>query len=106
MEKIFSYGTLQSREIQMQVFNKILNGTRDVLSGYKLKDLQIEEEFGMTDYFVAVASDNLSDSIKGIVFDISTSDLAKADLFESNSYKRVQITLKSGTIAWIYIENL
>lgn len=105
MEQLFSYGTLQSKEIQMQVFNKILTGTPDQLTGYKLKDLKIEEEFGMTDYFVAMPSENMSDFIKGIVYTISTKDLAKADLFESNAYKRVQIKLKSGVIAWIYIES-
>ncbi|MBP4138535.1 gamma-glutamylcyclotransferase family protein [Flavobacterium geliluteum] len=105
MEHLFSYGTLQSKEIQMQVFNKLLTGTPDQLTGYKLKDLKIEEEFGMTDYFVATASENSSDKIEGIVFKISSKDLAKADLFESNAYKRVQITLKSGLVAWIYIES-
>lgn len=105
MEQIFSYGTLQSKEIQMQVFNKVLTGTKDELLGYKLKDLKIEEEFGIADYFVATPSDNPSDCIKGIVFNISSHDLAKADQFESNAYKRVQIELKSGTIAWIYIES-
>jgi gamma-glutamylcyclotransferase (GGCT)/AIG2-like uncharacterized protein YtfP len=105
MEQIFSYGTLQSKEIQMQVFNKLLTGTPDQLPGYKLKDLQIEEEFGMTDYFVAAPSENPSDEIDGIVFTISGEDLAKADLFESNAYKRTEITLKSGTTAWVYIES-
>lgn len=105
MEQLFSYGTLQSKEIQMQVFNKLLNGTPDQVTGYKLKDLKIEEEFGMTDYFVAMPSENTSDCIQGIVYTISAKDLAKADLFESNAYKRVQIKLKSGITAWIYIES-
>ncbi|WP_166922072.1 gamma-glutamylcyclotransferase family protein [Flavobacterium poyangense] len=105
MEQLFSYGTLRSKEIQMQIFNKLLNGKADQLSAYKLKDLKIEEEFGMADYFVAVPSENPSDSIKGIVYTISNEDLTKADQFESNSYRRVRITLKSGTIAWIYIES-
>jgi gamma-glutamylcyclotransferase (GGCT)/AIG2-like uncharacterized protein YtfP len=105
MEQIFSYGTLQSKEIQMQVFNKLLTGTPDQLAGYKLKDLQIEEEFGIEDYFVATPSENPSDTVDGIVYSISSADLAKADQFESNAYKRVEITLKSGTVAWIYIEN-
>lgn len=105
MEKIFSYGTLQAREIQMQVFNKVLTGTRDQLSGYKLKDLQIEEEFGMADYFVAVPSENLEDVIHGAVFEISNSELLKVDQFESISYKRVQVKLQSGRTAWIYTEN-
>ncbi|OXG08442.1 gamma-glutamylcyclotransferase (GGCT)/AIG2-like uncharacterized protein YtfP [Flavobacterium araucananum] len=105
MEQFFSYGTLRSKEIQMRVLNKILTGTPDHLISYKLKDLKIEEEFGMADYHVAIASENPADSIKGTVFKISNDDLAKIDLFESNAYKRVQVTLKSGIVAWIYIEN-
>lgn len=105
MEKLFSYGTLRSKEIQMRIFNKLLTGTPDQLLGYKLKSLQIEEEFGMTDYVVVVPSENLSDVIHGVAFTVSNTDLAKTDLFESNSYKRVQVTLKSGIVAWIYIEN-
>ena len=42
MEQIFSYGTLQSKEIQMQVFNRRLTGTPDQLLGYTIKDLKIE----------------------------------------------------------------
>ena len=105
MEQLFSYGTLQSKEIQMQVFNKLLSGTEDQLVGYKLKDLQIEEEFGMEDYFVAMPSENLLDTVSGIAFTVSSEDLIKADQFESNAYKRIQITLQSGTKAWIYIES-
>ncbi|MTH15713.1 gamma-glutamylcyclotransferase family protein [Flavobacterium sp. LC2016-01] len=105
MEQLFSYGTLRSKQIQMQVFNKVLTGTPDKLLGYKLKSLQIEEEFGMADYVVAVASENPSEIIHGVVFNVTLADLAKVDLFESNAYKRVQVTLKSGTVAWIYMEN-
>lgn len=105
MEQLFSYGTLQSKEIQMQVFNKLLIGTEDQLAGYKLKALQIEEEFGMEDYFVAMPSDNPQDAVQGIAFAVSSDDLIKADQFESNAYKRVPITLQSGTTAWIYIES-
>lgn len=106
MEQIFSYGTLQSKEIQMQVFNRRLTGTPDQLLGYTIKDLKIEEEFGLEDYFVAIPSDNPSDSIKGIVYTVSSLELDKADQFESNAYQRVQVTLKSGTVAWIYVENI
>ena len=105
MEQLFSYGTLQSKEIQMQVFNKLLSGTEDQLVGYKLKDLQIEEEFGMEDYFVAMPSENPLDAVSGIAFTVSSEDLIKADQFESNAYKRIQIILQSGKTAWIYIES-
>lgn len=105
MEKLFSYGTLRSKEIQMRLFNKVLTGAQDQLLGYKLKSLQIEEEFGMADYVVVVASENPADIIHGVVFNVTPSDLAKVDLFESNAYRRVQVTLKSGTTAWVYLES-
>jgi gamma-glutamylcyclotransferase (GGCT)/AIG2-like uncharacterized protein YtfP len=105
MEKLFSYGTLRSKQIQKQVFNKLLTGTPDQLAGYKLKDLQIEEEFGMADYFVATPSENPADAVEGIVYALSSEDLIKADQFESNAYKRTEVTLQSGTVAWIYLES-
>ncbi|MEN2413715.1 gamma-glutamylcyclotransferase family protein [Flavobacterium mesophilum] len=105
MEKLFSYGTLRSKEIQRQVFNRILTGTADQLLGYKLKSLKIEEEFGMADYVVVVPSENPTDIIHGVVFEVSIADLAKVDLFESNAYKRVQVKLQSGETAWIYMES-
>ncbi|MBS7254496.1 gamma-glutamylcyclotransferase family protein [Flavobacterium branchiicola] len=105
MEKLFSYGTLRSKEIQRQIFNRVLTGTADQVLGYKLKSLKIEEEFGMADYVVVIPSENPADVIHGVVFNVSASDLAKVDLFESNAYRRVQVTLHSGDIAWIYIEN-
>ena len=105
MEKLFSYGTLRSKEVQMRLFNKTLTSTPDQLLGYKLKSLKIEEEFGMADYVVAVPSEDSVDPVHGVVFNISPSDLAKVDVFESNAYKRVEVTLKSGIVAWIYIES-
>ncbi|WP_264553877.1 gamma-glutamylcyclotransferase family protein [Flavobacterium sp. N2038] len=105
MEKLFSYGTLRSKEVQMRLFKKVLTGTPDQLLGYKLKSLKIEEEFGMADYVVVVPSENSSDIIHGVVFNVSNADLAKVDLFESNAYRRLQVKLQSGETAWIYMES-
>ena len=35
MENLFSYGTLQYRKVQIETFGRILNGTNDILIGYK-----------------------------------------------------------------------
>jgi gamma-glutamylcyclotransferase (GGCT)/AIG2-like uncharacterized protein YtfP len=59
----------------------------------------------MADYVVAVPSENLEDIIHGVVFEVSSQEMLKVDQFESNSYKRVQVKLKSGRIAWVYTEN-
>ena len=44
MEKLFSYGTLQFKKVQQDTFGRILNGKKDILRAYKLKDLIIRDE--------------------------------------------------------------
>ena len=44
MENLFSYGTLQYRKVQIETFGRILNGTNDILIGYKLKELKIKNQ--------------------------------------------------------------
>ena len=105
MEKLFAYGTLKDKDIQETIFGRILTGTPDTLTGYTIQEITIEEEFGMADYVVAIASESLSDVIHGVVFNVTLADLAKVDLFESNAYKRVKVTLNSGISAWVYTEN-
>ena len=44
MEKLFAYGTLQDKDIQENIFGRILRGTSEILVGYVLKKIQIEEK--------------------------------------------------------------
>ena len=44
MEKLFSYGTLQFKNVQLDTFGRILNGTKEKLLGYKTKRLKITDD--------------------------------------------------------------
>ncbi|HWS59670.1 MAG TPA: gamma-glutamylcyclotransferase family protein [Flavobacterium sp.] len=102
MIKLFSYGSLQHEDVQENLFGRVLKGTPEKLSGYILKRIQIEEEFGIVHYPVIVETKNEEDFIDGIVYDVSEKDLHQADLYEGMHYKRVEVHLHSNQKAWAY----
>lgn len=102
MEKLFTYGTLQDKEIQEKIFGRTLKGTPETLIGYAVKEIQIEEEFGLMQYPIITETNNPEDTINGIVFEITENDLRQADLYEGFHYKRIEVHLQSTEKAWVY----
>lgn len=43
MPYLFSYGTLQKEQVQMETFGRLLNGQRDILTGYRLNMLEVTD---------------------------------------------------------------
>ena len=102
MIKLFTYGTLQHDDIQENLFGRTLHGTPETLVGYALQIIQIEEEFGLVEYDILVETGNPEDTINGIVYLITTTELHQADLYEGLHYKRVEVLLQSDQKAWAY----
>jgi hypothetical protein len=105
---LFSYGTLRYENVQMQTFGRKLEGKDDVLPGYILKKLQITDpdviaKSGEAVHSIIEFSGSLLDRIPGMVFKISPEELAHADRYEVADYKRIQVKLLSGTLAWVYV---
>jgi len=63
MIKLFTYGTLQHDDVQENLFGRILQGTPETLVGYVLKEIQIEEEFGIVHYPIIVETHQPEDTI-------------------------------------------
>ena len=42
MVKLFSYGTLQLEQVQRNTFSRILTGTPDKLTGYRVKKMKLQ----------------------------------------------------------------
>ena len=109
-EQLFSYGTLQSEQVQLATFGRKLDGKSDILTGYKLTLLKIDDEAviatsGMTHHPIIVYTGNTSDSIEGTVFTVTQNELKQADEYEVEDYKRVSVELKSGITAWVYVNS-
>ncbi|WP_144893636.1 MULTISPECIES: gamma-glutamylcyclotransferase family protein [Flavobacterium] len=102
MEKLFAYGSLQNEDIQKDLFGRILEGTPETLIGYVVKQIQIEEEFGIVNYPIITQTENQENTINGMVYEISTKELHQSDLYEGLHYKRVEVQLQSKQKAWAY----
>jgi hypothetical protein len=107
-ENLFSYGTLQKNEVQLELFGRLLNGAKDILEGYKLSPIEIKDEAflakGEEQYqLTLLPSKDAADMIEGTVFEVSEEELLFADKYEPDNYERIKITLQSRKEAWVYM---
>lgn len=109
-EHLFSYGTLQKENVQMDLFGRRLKGTPDALQGFKIEMIEItdesflskgEEKFQQT----LVRSNNKEDRVKGTALELTSEELEITDKYEPVNYKRIKVLLQSGKEAWIYLAN-
>ncbi|TEU25095.1 MAG: gamma-glutamylcyclotransferase [Gammaproteobacteria bacterium] len=108
MELLFSYGTLQNIEVQLETFGRELTGVKGQLLGYQLEMVEIKDQTvvdlsGETHHPIAVATDDSKDEIPGMVFEITVQELARSDEYEVDEYQRVLGSFKSGKQAWVYV---
>jgi len=107
MPLLFSYGTLQQKDVQVANFGRELQGTRDVLQGYvvgeiKITDERVLRESGKAIHPILIFTGNLTDEVKGMVFEFTDAELLQADDYEVDDYTRISVRLKSGRECWIY----
>jgi gamma-glutamylcyclotransferase (GGCT)/AIG2-like uncharacterized protein YtfP len=96
---LFSYGTLQHKEVQIATFGRELAGRKDSLPGYVRA---ITETVGVL-YYNIEPSSNREHSVSGTVFEITEQELAAADHYEKDRhYRRIFVALQSGVQAWVY----
>ena len=111
MEQLFTYGTLQLDDVQLATFGRRLEGRSDVLIGYRLVKITIEDEdfvvkSGTAEHRNLQFTGNSSDFVEGTVFSVTMEELEKSDAYEPEGYERVLVRLKSGINAWIYLNKL
>ena|ERR1700722_2605250 len=105
---LFSYGTLQKEKVQLETFGRTLTGTRDLLKGYRIDFIEIQDESVLLKseqvyHPIAVPSGSPAEHIEGTVFELSETELQMADKYEVDDYKRIAVTLDSGKKAWVYV---
>jgi len=94
---VFTYGTLQDKEVQLGVFSRVLTGTPDTLSTYRIAAQKVAGRYPTLEH-----TQNEKDKIKGMTYTLSLEELEKADAYEGDAYERITITLASGKKAWTY----
>jgi GrpB-like predicted nucleotidyltransferase (UPF0157 family) len=107
-EKLFSYGTLQYDNVQLEIFSRTLIGHKDILTGYTLSTIEVTvqkvvELSGESTHKTLFYSGDPEDQISGVIFDVTSAELELTDKYEGNEYKRILVTLKSNTRVWAYV---
>jgi gamma-glutamylcyclotransferase (GGCT)/AIG2-like uncharacterized protein YtfP len=106
-EYLFSYGTLQKERVQIELFGRKIQGTEDAVCGYTIGTIEIKDESVIskseqTLHVIALPSRE-EDKINGTVLELTSEELRTADAYETDDYKRIMVTLRSGKQAWIYV---
>ncbi len=107
-EQLFAYGTLQLESVQLSTFGRRLEGKPDALVEYRLVMVRITDsdfvaQSGSPDHRSLQFTADDSDSVEGMVFEVTHDELNQADAYEPEGYQRVLVQLRSGTSAWIYL---
>ena len=105
---LFSYGTLQKERTQIELFGRKLNGSADILKGWKLSPIEIHDKTFLSKgedkmQLTIVQTKNEHDTIKGTVLELTEEELEIADKYEPVGYSRSIVKLESGKETWIYL---
>jgi len=108
MHHLFSYGTLQKEQVQIETFGRLLQGEKDVLTGYKLKMLEITDpevlrKSSQKYHPILEFSGNTDDEVEGVLFEVTEQEILQADEYEVDDYQRIETVFKSGKKGFIYI---
>jgi hypothetical protein len=109
MPNLFSYGTLQKEQVQIETFGRILKGEKDILSAYIIEMLEITdpEVLRKSDqkyHPILVVSGNPEDEVEVVLFEVTDEEILKADAYEVDEYKRIETVFRSGKTGFIYIQ--
>jgi len=109
MPKLFSYGTLQQENVQLETFGRRLEGRPDALPGFRREMVRITDPAviaasGADHHPIVRESGDPADAVAGTVFDVTEAEIAAADTYEVADYKRVAVTLRSRVEAWVYVK--
>jgi gamma-glutamylcyclotransferase (GGCT)/AIG2-like uncharacterized protein YtfP len=106
---LFSYGTLQQEAVQLHAFGRTLDGEPDAILGYRIVeqlilDPEVVRLSGSNIHPNLVATGDPADQVAGTLYFISEAELAGADSYEVADYHRIEVPLKSGRTAWLYVK--
>lgn len=70
----------------------------------KIEDSEVIGKSCKEFHSVAKITDSIHNRVPGSVFEIIDDEHRLSDQYEVDAYKRVKTILKSGKVAWVYVE--
>lgn len=105
---LFSYGTLQRADVQRDIFGGVTPGEPDAVVGHRLGEIVISDPHvidisGKAVHPVLITDETPGVVVTGTVFTLTDAQLAAADDYEVDAYRRQRMPLRSGREAWVYV---
>ena len=105
---LFSYGTLQNSDVQLDTLGRLLAAEDDVLPGYTVDYAEIEDQrvvdlSTQTVHPIVRETGSPLDKVVGKTLRLTADELDAADEYEVALYRRVSVVLASGRRAWAYV---
>lgn len=107
---LFSYGTLQDPDVQLDTFGRLVVVEDDALPGYtvdyvEIQDRRVVDLSGMSVHPIVRPTGNTLDKVTGKVLWVTEAELDAADEYEVELYRRIEVRLQSRRSAWAYVSN-
>jgi gamma-glutamylcyclotransferase (GGCT)/AIG2-like uncharacterized protein YtfP len=105
---LFAYGPLQSPDVQLDMFGRLVDGEDDALPGYtvdyvEIEDPRVADVSRATVQPIVRATGSPLDKVLGKVLSVTDDELEAADEYEVSPYRRTSVVLASGRRAWVYV---
>lgn len=105
---LFSYGTLQHPDVQLDTFGRRLDSDDDALPGYtvdyaEIHDTRVVDLSGLSVHPIVRETGNPLDKVVGKALLVTEDELDAADEYEVALYRRIAVVLASGRSAWVYV---
>ena len=106
--RLFSYGTLRYKAVQLSTFGRELTGVADAIPGFALSKIEITDPAviaasGETHHLIMRRSADPGAAVDGVIFDITPAELAAADEYEVDDYVRIEVRSRSGLATFVYV---
>ena len=108
LEYLFSYGTLQHPDVQLDTFGRLVESEDDALPGYtvdyaEIEDTRVVDLSGLSVHPIVRETGNPLDKVVGKVLVVTEDELDASDEYEVALYRRIAVVLASGRSAWVYV---
>lgn len=104
---LFSYGTLQQADVQIDLFGRRLRGQADTLTGFVSGPLHLPDTSPAApsdeETYLALRPGGPDDRVAGLALRVTGAELIAADAYETDEYRRITVTLTSGRDAFVYV---
>ena len=95
---LFVYGTLAIGETLKNILDRDVPGIPATLDGYDGSKMVIIENESYP-----AAEKNIECSIQGLLIEVTSEELEKLDVYETDAYKRKEVELANGKKSWVYL---